>query len=695
MRISLVSCFFFNLYIATFFSMAALSVSVQCQRNQQQLLLGFKNSLNSSLSEKLGTWNQGTDCCSWDGITCDTSGRVIQLDLSSQRLSGEINNSNSLFRLRHLQTLKLAHNTQLGGQLPESIGNLGQLTWIELWSCKFTGPIPKTLEKLKRLIHLDFSHNNFFGPVPKTLEKLTQLIYLDFSYNSFSGPLPSFASLRNLSELILARNQLNGPILSTNWSSLPNLVSLDLRRNSFSGTVPLTLFQSESLKEMALAQNQFSGGFGEVEGEVSSQLEVIDLNHNGLEGQFPMFVFEIKGLRYLSLSWNKFSGVIPLNAFQKLKNLSSLDLSYNNMSVDSTFTNLPFPDVYELNLASCNLTKFPEFLKNLSFLQDLDLSNNRIHGQIPSWIWTPHLFHLNLSLNFLVELERASNMSPYMGVLDLHGNQFQGKIPFFPPDVRYLDYSNNNFSSVIPSEIGDFLNSCDFISLAGNNFHGSIPESLCSNFHLAVIDLSNNSLSGSIPHCLLTQMSMWLGVLNLKQNNLSGIISDTFSEHCGLQNLDLNQNRLGGKVPKSLANCRMLEVLDLGNNQIEDTFPCHLNSTSELRVLVLRSNNFRGDVNCAANTTWPMLQIIDLASNSFSGKLSQGLLMTWNSMKANKFEPYSPHLRYELPLWTGIYSQDSVRVTMKGLELELVKIQTFFTSLTFLPTNLKAIYLKI
>ncbi|KAK8561640.1 hypothetical protein V6N13_149197 [Hibiscus sabdariffa] len=601
MRISLVSWFFFSLYIAAFFSMAALS---------------------------LVKWNQGTDCCSWDGLTCDTSGRVIGLDLSYEFLSGEINNSDSLFRLQQLQALNLAGNRDLGGQLPESIGNIGQLTSINLWNCKFTGPIPKTLEKL------------------------TQLIYLDFSSSTFSGPVPSFTSLRNLKELYLRDNQLNGPIHSTNWSSLPNLVRLDLGRNSFSGTVPPTLFQSESLKVLLPAENQFSGGFDEVKGELSSQLEVIDLSHNGLEGQFPMFVFEIKGLQHLSLSGNKLSGVIPLSAFQKLQNLGTLDLSYTNLSIDSNFTNpplpllLPFPNVYELNLASCNLMKFPEFLKNLSFLQILDLSNNRIHGQIPSWIWTPNLYHLNLSLNFLVELERPSNPIPVMRVLDIH-----------------VDF---------------------FFSLAGNNLHGSIPESICISSDLYVLDLSNNSLSGSIPQCLMTLMRVSLGVLNLKQNNLSGIISDTFPKKCKLQTLDLNQNQLGGKVPKSLANCRMLEVLDLGNNQIDDIFPCHLSSTPELRVLVLRSNKFRGGVNCGGNNViWPMLQIIDLASNYFSGKLPQGLLMTWNSMKTHKVEPYSENLRYKLPLLTGVYYQDSVRVTMKGLELELVKIQTFFTSIDF------------
>ncbi|KAK8563937.1 hypothetical protein V6N13_005843 [Hibiscus sabdariffa] len=867
MRISLVSWFIFNFYIATFFSMAALSVSGQCQSHQQQLLLGFKNSLNSSLSEKLVKWSQGTDCCSWDGITCDASGRVIGLDLSNQWISGEINNSNSLFRLRHLQQLNLAYNTFIP-EFPSGFGNLKNLSYLNLsnagftgqiplgishmtklvtldlsvrylltlrsllklekpnlkmlvqnltglknlyldginisangkeWShilssslpnlqvlsmrsCylsgpispslvklkflsiirldnnKFSGPIPKFMAEFQNLTSLHLSANKltgrvpeeilqspklqtldlslneflkgsfpnfppnaslqslvisdtdfggqlpesignlgqltwieladckFTGPIPKTLEKLTQLIYLDFSSNNFSGPLPSFTSLRNLTELILSGNQFNGSILSTNWSSLVNLTSLDLRRNSFSGTVPPTLFQIQSLKVMDLAENQFCGGFSDVKDELSSQLEIIDLSHNELQAQFPMFVFEIQGLVHLSLSWNKLSGLIPLSAFQKLKNLGTLDLSYNNLSVDSSFTNLPsplfppFPNVFSLNLASCNLTKFPEFLRNLSNLAYLDLSSNQIHGEIPSWIWETRLEHLNLSLNFLVELERPSHINPYMLVLDLHGNQLQGKIPFFPPNAIYLDYSNNNFSSVIPPEIGDSLWSAFFVSLSGNNFHGSIPKSICNSSDLFVLDLSNNSLSGSIPQCLIAQMRESLGVLNLKQNNLSGIISDTFPENCGLQTLDLNQNRLGGKVPKSLANCRMLEVLDVGNNHIDDTFPCHLNSTSELRVLVLRSNNFRGDVNCRGNNvTWPMLQIIDLASNSFSGKLPQGLLMTWNSMKANKVEPYSEYIRYGVLQLSDIYFQDSVTVTMKGRESELVKIQTIFT----------------
>ncbi|KAK5836801.1 hypothetical protein PVK06_012602 [Gossypium arboreum] len=191
-----------------------------------------------------------------------------------------------------------------------------------------------------------------------------------------------------------------------------------------------------------------------------------------------------------------------------------------------------------------------------------------------------------------------------------------------------------------------------FFSFSRNNFHGSIPKSICQGSSLLVLDLSNNSLSRPVPECLI-QMSVSLGVLNLKRNNLSSNIPDTFPENCVLQTPDLNRNRLGEK------------------------------STSRLRVLVLRSNKFKRDVNCRENITWPMLQIIDLASNSFGGKLPHGLLMTWNTMMTEKDEPYSEILHFQFLKLSELSFLDSMTVTMKGLELELVKILTIFTSIDF------------
>jgi Leucine-rich repeat (LRR) protein len=194
--------------------------------------------------------------------------------------------------------------------------------------------------------------------------------------------------------------------------------------------------------------------------------------------------------------------------------------------------------------------------------------------------------------------------------------------------ATYLDFSRNNFSSVIPSGIGNSLAPTSFLSLSSNKFYGSIPESIYNATNLHLLDLSSNSLSGTVPQCLF-KMSMpqseWdqgLGVLNLRKNSFIGAISDSFPRNCSLQTLDLNDNQLEGKLPKSLARCTSLEVLDLGNNHIEDVFPCYLKNISMWHVLVLRSNQFYGPINCPGpNASWSMLQIVDLAANNFTNKL--------------------------------------------------------------------------
>ncbi|CAJ1821394.1 unnamed protein product [Sphenostylis stenocarpa] len=139
-----------------------------------------------------------------------------------------------------------------------------------------------------------------------------------------------------------------------------------------------------------------------------------------------------------------------------------------------------------------------------------------------------------------------------------------------------------------------------------------------------------------------------LEVLNLKNNNISGVIPDTISFSCGLSTLNLHGNLLDGPIPMSLAHCSRLEVLDLGSNQIIDGFPCFLKEISTLRVMVLRNNEFQGSLRCSnANKTWEMLQIVDISFNNI------------------------------------LVASYSVTVTSKGQQMELIKILTIFTSLDF------------
>ena len=226
-----------------------------------------------------------------------------------------------------------------------------------------------------------------------------------------------------------------------------------------------------------------------------------------------------------------------------------------------------------------------------------------------------------------------------------------------------------------------------FFSLSNNHLTGAIPQSICKTDWLQVLDLSNNSLSGTIPSCLI-EGTKTLRVLNLRRNNFDGFIPDKFPRSCGLKTLDLSGNNLQGKVPKSLENCTALEVLDLGNNQINDSFPCLLKSISSFRVLVLRNNTFSGLIGCAEiNGTWPRLQIVDLAFNHFRGNLPHIFLETWEGMMESENRNLE-HIKYDpLKLTNGMYYQDSITVTFKGLEVELVKILTVFTSADFSNNN--------
>ncbi|KAM2984019.1 hypothetical protein FF2_009878 [Malus domestica] len=589
-----------------------------------------------------------------------------------------------IFLVPTLQSIDLSGNRQLQGSLPEFLKS-GSFQSLVLNGANFSGQLlPNSIGNLKLLSNVDVSTCNFIGSIPRSMEDLTQLVYLDLSRNQFNGSIPSFSMAKHLTIINLSYNQLTGQINSSHWENLTNLVNLDLRHNLLDGTIPPSVFSLPLLQKLQLSNNHFSGQLPEF-GNICT-LYNLELSSNSLEGPIPVSIFNLRELRILSLSSNNFTGSFLLNDIQQLKNLSSLDLSCNSLSINYNHTNSShssFPKITTLKLASGNLRRIPGFLRNQSTLSTLDLSENQIHGEIPNWIWRiSNLVQLNLSCNSLVTLQGPFlNLTSTLSLLDLHSNQLQGQIPMLPQLATYLDYSRNNFSSSIPADIGDFLTYTMFFSFSSNKLNGSIPESMCNKPYLQVLDLSNNSLSGPIPQCL-TAMSSTLAVLNLRGNKLSGTLPDNFPQPCSLQTLDLNGNVIGGQFPKSLANCTMLEVLNLGNNQITDVFPCLLKSISSLRVLVLRCNKLYDRIECLkTNSAWTKLQIIDIARNNFIGEIPGSFLKTWQAMMSDEDGAMSKinHLRFQVLEFEQVYYQDAITVTSKGLQMELVKILTLFT----------------
>ncbi|KAL3753454.1 hypothetical protein ACJRO7_000799 [Eucalyptus globulus] len=604
------------------------------------------------------------------------------LSLVDCGLQGEL--PHEIFQVQTLQILELSFNKLLQGCLPEFPEN-GSLKTLVLSHTSISGRLPNSIGNLRNLSRIELAYSKFHGNIPSSFTNLSRLSYLDFSFNNFTGPIPSLSKCKNLTQVTLSHNSLIGLIDSTQWESVSSLLILDLGFNLLEGNIPSSLFTHPSIQELLLSNNGFSSQLKGVFDAPSHMLQKLDLSNNNIGGELPKSIWELRGLCYLSLSSNNFGGSFHINWVQQLRNLSNLDLSYNRFSIDATNTAsqaFSFPNLKSLNLASCQLTTLPQFLANQSKLSFLDLSNNSIQGTIPRWIWT--FMHLNLSSNFFEDMGTPpGNFTCGMKVVDLHSNMLRGKLPPLWSYASYLDFSSNNFTSVIPDDIGNTLIGLEFFTLSKNNFHGFIPSSICEAGSLKVLDLSHNHFNGTIPDCLMESLE----VLNLRNNRLNGDIPQNIPGTCSLRTLDISENLLQGKIPLSLASCMSLEFVNIGDNQIHGTFPCHFMAMSYLRVLVLRSNKLHGEIGCPhSHNTWQMLQIIDLSSNDFGGTLPVSLLASLEAMKAN--EDFS-HLGYSSMDFSDLSYEVTMSVTLKDLQLELVKIWTIFTLIDFSSNRLE------
>ncbi|KAG5626206.1 hypothetical protein H5410_011424 [Solanum commersonii] len=489
--------------------------SSKCLEDQKMLLLQLRNNLtcDSEISTKLVKWNQRIDCCQWEGVTCNSEGQVIGLDLSAESFSGSINllanlkflsivrlDGNNLsapipeffaeltnltvlslsscnligeapqkiFQVPTLQTIDLSENEMLGGSLPE-FPSKGSLQNLVLSDTKFSGSLPESIGNLRKLSRIELRACNFTGPIPSSMENLTQLVLLDFELNSFTGSFPSFKLSKNLTRIYSARNRLTG--ISSDWQGFENLKYLDLSNNSISGLIPASVFYLPSLSDLVLSNNMFSGQITELQ-NVISPLTSLELSSNKLEGPIPEFLFELHDLYGLSLSFNKFNGTVQLKKFTNLNKLVSLDLSHNSLSVDTTISESDLALLPQLNsfmLASCNLQNI-SFLKNQSKLSMLDLSNNQLTGEIPNWLVEINdglLRFLNLSFNQFMRLQEPYTIGFLMNFLDLHSNLLTGVIPLPPRAAAYIDFSDNNFSS-FPPDFGKYLVTARFLSIANN-----------------------------------------------------------------------------------------------------------------------------------------------------------------------------------------------------------------------------------
>ncbi|XP_073132935.1 receptor-like protein EIX2 [Henckelia pumila] len=245
-------------------------------------------------------------------------------------------------------------------------------------------------------------------------------------------------------------------------------------------------------------------------------------------------------------------------------------------------------------------------------------------------------------------------------------------------ELRYLDLSNNDFSTIqIPDYMGS-LAKLLHLNLSHSNFLGPLPYHLGHLSMLRVLDLSGN---GDIDVAELDWLS---GLRSLKHLDLSGVnlfqvttwmesistlesVEKLFLRGCGIQEtlgnlslpsidsyrplsvLDISSNSLGnisvfwflnfsrslsyfdvssnivqGKIPDALSGLKALSYLDLSMNSFGGTIPDYLGDMMSLAYLDLSINNLEGRIPDSLGNMMFLVHL-DLSGNKLGGGIPSSL----------------------------------------------------------------------
>lgn len=418
-------------------------------------LLAFKSGITSDPSGMLSSWKQGTDCCTWPGISCQPGNRVTSLsvvgqpDKPNEYLSGTI--SPKLSKLQSLGGIYLQNLRNITGPFPGFLFRLPKLHYIYIENNKLSGHITRWIGNLTQLDALSLEGNRFTGVIPISISELTQLTQLKLGGNLLIGTIPvGIRRIKGLNVLSLKQNQLSGTIPDF-FSSFSNLRLLELSYNKLSGQIPASI------------------------STLAPYLTFLELGHNSLTGKIPDFLGKFQTLDTLDLSSNHFTGTVP-KSFANLTKIFNLDLS-NNHLVD------PFPELKVLGIES------------------LDLSYNQFHlVQIPKWVTSsPIIYSLKLAkCGLKLKLDDWKPAQTYFyDYIDLSENEISGSpVKLLNQTEFSVGFWASGNQLKFNLESLKFPKTLKELDLSRNLVFGKVPAAVSG---LNKLNVSHNHLCGALP----------------------------------------------------------------------------------------------------------------------------------------------------------------------------------------------------
>ncbi len=603
---------------------------------------------------------------------------------------------------RKVYRLELSNNN-LSDTLPNSIGSLAGLDWLDLRYNELAGWLPDTLVSLINLRYLNLRGNNFTGSLPEDFGDLESLVYLYLDENNFKGDLPDLSNIGLLQNLSVSHNKftftnleasgfINGSIAIFNYS--PQDTILGVSSNQLAGTIEVDI-EDDTQNTYKWYKNGILIDLDErviiPQGKGLYDCKITNAKFPGLTLYSDTLNFNyttISDSIALVAIYNKTEGVNWINKTNWLT--GTLD-TWFGVTLDTERR------VRDLGLNKNSLTGLlPENISNLTHLASLNLDSNKIEGTIPYLGWVDSLDEVSIKNNLLM-FGDISNSGIQPGDISSLIYSPQDTFPFLSYNHYDVSLTVNDVTdtSNVYSWFKDGVLTDDstrtiviyteglYNCVVSNTVYPGLEfESDTFEFtfspatdSIALVHLYNETGGASWTSktsWLTGRLSTWYGVsldlsgrvsrVVLPRNNIRGVLPNEIGNLTHLEVLDLNNNQLSGDLPVEIGNLAILKGLRLFHNQLEGKIPEEIGNLTLLNELRLESNLF-GDTIPDEIYGLTQLQNLNLSGNSLVGEISAQIgnltNLTWLSLADNLLDGTIPAEIGNLVKLNGIELNDN------------------------------------
>ncbi len=596
-------------------------------------------------------WNDNRDWLSaapvgeWAGITTNSAGKVTELELSDNGLTGSL--PPELTDLTELEVLRL-HDNQLTGVLSADLANLDSLREVSFWGNQLTWAPSYAPGVLADMVALTALYEDTGGEdwTDNTNWLTTEELGEWFGVSAEAGG--------RVTGLSLANNELKGEVPPA-LHNASELTVLHIDNNQLSGELPSQLGRLSKLEQVSIWDSKLTWGDSYGDGVLADTVALVALYESTMthwdhwrDGwkwatysplrEWAFVTVEGGRVSQLNIEGRELKGQLPsaLGNLTGLKRLNITNVPDLTGELPATLGNLT--SLTELTLTQNGLGgELPGELGNLANLEQMNLSNSGFSGEIPAELGNlSNLTVLDFADNILTKIPPEMGQATALKELRLQRNQLTGTVPAELGNLSnlttlYLD--TNKLSGELPAELGGLTNLTNVsvwdnqLTWADHYENGILADTV------ALVALWESTMThwdhwrDGWRWATYSPLQEWAFVnveggrvsqLNIDGRDLKGQLPSAFGNLVGLKKLSItNVPDLTGELPPTLGSLTDLTELTLTQNGLSGELPAELGNLGSLEHMNLRNNGFSGAIPAELGKLSNLTKL-DLSHNTLS-----------------------------------------------------------------------------